>query len=273
MKNSVEPIDYRSMIRQLVEERKALSPSLNFRSLALAIRVEPSFLSKVLRSNAHFSRDHLFMACEYLKVEQSEYAFLELLHEYQTSGLQRRKDALLKEIKQHLKIHNDTSRHIDAEVIHSKEKDIKSYYLDPMNQIVHVAISIERFRKEPDRLGPILGVPRDQVHQSLARLGEMGLLKVENGEIKVLSSDMQLSRDAAEYHPWRLQLMMWSQIRAQRLPKEQAYGYSVVFSSDERAREKILAKFFEFLKETQRIAVDAPAENIYQLNFDLINWS
>ncbi|MGE0174588.1 MAG: DUF4423 domain-containing protein [Oligoflexales bacterium] len=270
--NAEDSIDYRKILRQFAEERKALSPSLNYRSIALAMRMEPSFLSKVMRGNTHFSRDQLFSACECLKLGAEDCSFLQLLHEYQTSGLQRRKDILWREIKHHIKIRNDTSSHIDAQVVHSKERDISTYYLDPMNQIVHVALSIEKCRKDPDKLASVLGIPRDQMHQALAKLGEMGLIKVEDGEIRVLSSDMQLSRDAAEYYPWRLQLMMLGQIRAQRLPKEQAYGYSVVFSSDEKAREKILAKFFEFLKDAQKIAVDAPADNVYQMNFDVINW-
>lgn len=55
-------------------------------------------------------------------------------------------------------------------------------------------------------------------------------------------------------------------------PQHDDYCFSVIFSTHPKVRSQIQSKFLEFLNEVQKLVGEHPEENVYQMNFDLLEW-
>jgi hypothetical protein len=89
----------------------------------------------------------------------------------------------------------------------------------------------------------------------------------------VLKDNLHLSPESTIYRPYRTLLRFKAMERLDRLNAGDAYNYSVLFTADEEVRRRVQARFLEFLKDVQDDIQAAPAQEVYQLSFDLFRWS
>ncbi len=266
--------DYRTYYRDEVSARKKLDSSINFQNMSDAMRIQKPFLSKVVNGHSHLTKDHLYLANEYLRLSAEESDFIDLIHEYQTSSLKVRQEKLRKEIELEQRKHLRTDKHIRTTSPASQQSDsIREYYLDPSFQLVHVAMSIERYRRDIKLLASDLMFPIERVVKAVGKLEDLGILKREGSALKVVAHDLHLPRNSKEYMAWNSQLRAAAMQRCQNLPSDEAYGFSVVFSTDEPTRREIQEMYLKFVKEVQRLTSGSEEKNLYQLNFDLFNWN
>ena len=57
-----------------------------------------------------------------------------------------------------------------------------------------------------------------------------------------------------------------------KTPRDQRCAYSVTFSAEERIRARIHEAFLKFLREVEPLVRESPAQEVYQMNFDLFPW-
>ena len=62
---------------------------------------------------------------------------------------------------------NKTSQYIDVEELTQREINREDYFLDPMNQVVHMALYCDEFRKEPMKLANKLFLPKKRFSRPL----------------------------------------------------------------------------------------------------------
>lgn len=274
MPSPYEYQDYREYFRQEVSARKALDSKINFQSMANAMRVQKPFLSKVVNGHNHLTQDHLYLGCKYLRLSKNETDYLALTRDFQTSFLKERQDTLKGIIEKTQNDYLQTDKHITSSKIDAATSDsINEYYLDPIYQLVHVALSIARYSEDFRLLAKDLHIPVYRVTAAIERLEELKIVKREGAKINVIAHNLHLPHSAKEYPAWINLLRQEGMNRSRSLPKENSYGFSVVFSTDEKARQEIHERFLKFLNGVQNLVSSSDEKNIYQMNFDLINWN
>lgn len=274
MTNPFEYLDYRDYFRDEITARKRMDSSINFQNMAAAIRVQKPFLSKVVHGHNHLTQDQLYLACLYMKLSAEETSFIELSRDLQTSSLKIRLDKLEQEIKGIQKKMLETDYHLNTTRIKVSDKEmISEYYLDPIYQLVHVAASIDRYSCDFRKIAHDLLIPVARVAAAIDKLEELQVLKREGSRLKVITHNLHLPRSAKEYKAWSSQLRLAGLSRAQNLPADESYGFSVVFSTSEEVRKEIQEHFLRFIKDIQELSANASEDNVYQLNFDLFNWN
>jgi uncharacterized protein (TIGR02147 family) len=267
--------DYRPAIRDAVADRKKTFAGATFHALAEACRIQDPYLSKVMNGKAHFSRDQLYLATRFLALSEDEASFLELLHDLQTSAVQERKERLQRVVRSLQDSHLDTRKHVRAGALSAHaEPSADAYYLDPLHQIVHVALSIPRYQKSAEQLAKELMLPAERVRATCTALEAMGLAERAGGSGWTSTGrHLHLQRDSRLYGPWEAQLRILGQARRHLLPKELAYSFSVVFSGDEGTRRELVRRILELIKDAEPLVGKAPEDDVYQLDIDLFSWT
>jgi len=265
--------DYRRALRGAVEARRSEDPSFSFAKLADAIRVQHPYLSKVLNGNADLNADQLHLASEALDIDGKERKYLALLLEYARSALPDRRQELMAEITHAQQEALHTRRFLTyREVVPAKE-GLLDYYLSPLNQIVHVSLSIERYRKKPALLADDLGFAQEMITETLNRLEEMGVIAREKGGIRILIGSIHLPKESPVFLAYRDQMRILTLQRLHQLPTKDMANFSMIVSMDEETKGWLHNRFLQLLKEAEKRLVDAPAKQTYQLNFDLFRWT
>lgn len=263
--------DYRKILRALVDERKKVDASVNFQTMAEFCGCPKSYLSKVLAGKANLNNDQIFLACDYLTLKDKDRSYLALLLEKERTEIPSRKKILENEIVSLRNMALESKEHISANVQNSDVLDV--YYYEPLNQIVHICLSVEKFRRHPIRIAPALRTSPSKVIRAIDTLEELGLITREGDAIVVHEKHIHLARTAKVYQTWRNELKLAALTHLNNSSEENDYSFSVVFSGDAAAREKIRRRFLEFLKESEEIVKNAPPESVYQMSFDLFEWT
>lgn len=266
--------DFRQIVTSLVKEARGKGLPMTFERLAKAARVQKAHITNVLKGRAFFQTDQLYLICKELKLSQQETRYLLLLLDHERSVVNERKAELSQEIEQMQRDHLQTEKYLQAEVEDAPlEKIFPRYYLEPVHQIIHIALSVERFAQNPKLLEPILGVSHDRIVSVLEALESHGVIAQKSGRWTTLRKQVHLKRNSDLYPAWKMQMQNLGQARNQLGISEKSYGFAVVFSADEKARKRIQTKLLELITEIEPLVVKAPAQNVYQLSLDLLPWT
>ena len=270
--NIFSSLSYRDIIKKIILERKKIDSSYNFQNLANVIRVQKTYLSNCLKGKADLNLDQLYMVCEFLKLNSDQTQYLELLLNYERSGLKDRRDKLLSMIKAMQAKYDKTDQYISARKITVDSEGVYQYYLDPIHQIVHVSLAIEKYRTNLQLLARDINVPVFRIMNSITTLEKLGIISKSGKEVKVIQDSLHLPADNPIYKTWRNELKNLSMQKLRNLKAESSYSFAVVFAATEDTRRFIQGKFFDFLKEIEPVAQAAESENAYYMNFDLFPW-
>lgn len=268
--------DYRELLRAAVKERKQFEPAFGFHALAHAARIQRPYLSKVMKGLAQLSSDQMFLIASCLRMEPSEQEYMQLLLDHDRTVLAERKNQIAEKIRLIADRHRDSAAHLKAKTIDvhtDAQGGMADYYLDPLVQIVHIAISIDYFSKNPSALAAELNIPGTQVHAILATLERLRLAHREGAKLVAREPNIHLSKASSLYRAWRNQIKLLSSQRINQLQDQEAYSFSTVFSADQGTRNLIHGRFLEFLKSCESTVDTAPARQVYQMSFDLFHWT
>ncbi len=267
--------DYRSVLRSAVAERKGFDPDFGFHKLADAARVQKPYLSKVIGGNANLNSDQLYAICRSLKFGEEQHEYMQLLLELERSGLEERRKELRTKIDRIADSKRDSSAHLAAKAVQPDQTNsalLADYYLDPMVQIVHVALSVERYSLNPVLLCKEFHLDGPQIHSIISSLERMGLVVRENNRLIPRETSLHLPKSSPIFRAWRNQLKLLSTQKLNQLTEKDGYSFSVVFSASENTRKEIHSKFLEFLKSIESLVGEAKSKNVYQMSFDLFPW-
>ncbi len=270
--------DYRKIINTIVDERKKINPSTTFQSLADSIRIQKSYLSKVINGHADFNADQLFMTARFLDLNQEQTNYLQLLLELERSIYPERRETLQKEIEaiQEEKRDSKNALNIRVKDMEASEYDASifaEYYMDPLIQLVHITLTAARFRKDPTLIREHLNIKEKKFSEILNKLVKMELIEMKDGEISILERNLHLPKDSRLAFPNQVFLRQRGLERCRELSPKDRTMFMATFSSNPKAAKKIKDKFNEFLKEAQKISSEGKASDCYQLSFDLFPWT
>ncbi|MGE0174072.1 MAG: DUF4423 domain-containing protein [Oligoflexales bacterium] len=266
--------DYRKILKEVVSERKRLDRTSNFQRLAEVARVPKSYVSRVMGGGAEFSNDQLDAVCNYLGFNDDETSYMLLLLDHSRTGVVQRKKKLGRKIADIQATHLETKKHLKTSVLSAEVSSLHEYYLDPMIQIVHVCLALEKYRKSVQRLESDLNLPSGRLGEILANLERIGVIAMSAKGIEIIERSLHLPPQSPLYKSWRSVIRVMGVNQMLKIPEKDSYAFSGVFSANRRIKNQIQSKFLAFLEEAQKLVMeDGAAEDVYQLNFDLFPWT
>jgi hypothetical protein len=263
-------IDYRDLISDRLTVLKSQDPKgYSAQKMSKFVRVHPPFLSAVLRKRLHFNSDQVFLAGRYLELSPSEHELLELLFEANRTTSNVRREALNTKIESIKKKLNKTTDAICHQKPDQNSADWFEYFADSRHQILHMAISIEAYRDNPFMLQERLSMSEEEFRNSLKLLQKLELIARDGSKFVVRNDALHLP----DHHRAVGHFQNSARIAALKLPRhDDDTRFSVFFTADTAASNAIRREFNKFLKAIQPIVKEAPAESLYQINFDFLNW-
>lgn len=274
MQNLYVFLSYRAALKKCVESQKDEPSGLNFAALAKHMRIQKSYFSKVLHAKAHLNSDQLFLAAQALRFDEEAAHYLQLLLEFDRTALQVRRDLIRQKIDGIRAQKLELKAQISAPSIEAEQQKMRLYHLDPIHQLVHMALTIPKYSANTRLLETLFSLNRERVKQILGQLEQMNLIhQTNNHSATAAMQSMHFPRDSEGYKAWAQLLRTLGQARSQWVEKNQSYQFSVVFSGQAELQEEIRFHFVEFLKTIEiKVKTSKPAE-LYQMNFDLLRWT
>jgi uncharacterized protein (TIGR02147 family) len=265
-------LDYRNHIKLFIDDQKKRGLNYGHQDFAKAIGVQKAYLSKVLSGNAQLNSDQVYLAEIEMKLDKDEIIFFRLIWEMDRTALHQRKEEILKEINHFKSKKNKTEGRIKVESVNTEQKQIDLYYTDPLNQIIHIALGLDRYKDNYWKLANDLSIKKEKLTDSLKTLEGLGL--IEWGEkIILLKNDIHLPRSSTLFWAWKSQLALLSLQKYRYLSEDKSYNFSVTFSCDQKTRQEIQDQFFIFLNKTKELVQKSKSkEGLHQMNFDLFDW-
>jgi hypothetical protein len=266
--------DYKKTLKARLLELKSQNRFYSFQNLAHECRVQKTYLSKVFNdSKTHLSPDQLYLAMTFLGYSDQERDYLDVLYQWQRADLPARKSQLKKRLQEIQKQFLRTDLHVSALPTLVQSQALTDYYLDPETQLVHMFFSLDRYTRDAESLRKKLDLSEERFSQIITRLLQLQMITVEKKQYRVIQGNLHLASDSPLQAPYKNLLRLRSQEQIRKLGPDRAYNYSVIFTASTKDRDAIRREFLEFVKRFDKIVRKAPNEDVFQLSFDLFDWS
>lgn len=266
--------DYRNYIKSKQEAlKRSFGSGFHLQDLAEHCRIQQTYLSRVLHLKAHFNDDQLFLASQFLKLDEDEYVYLKLLHEYTRTSLKERQRILKGKIAKLQGKNLSADKSLTIKKIDPSQQDYNLYFLMPYAQIIHAFLALDEFRNDTKKIAKVLSVKESVVAKTLNLLHDIKLLKINNGVLELQDPSFFLPADhplSGAYHSLAKQLAL---SKIQGLPQEDKSCFSMVVTCREATWKKLRKKIQALIAEIQHEAVkDSTVEGVYQISLDFFPW-
>ncbi len=267
--------DYREVIQEKVKASKKEGHEVHFSKLAADTRIQRAYISRVLKKEAHFNADQLYLTSRFLKFTKEETDYLLLLLDSQRSVVSERKKELQKQIKEIQMRHRDTRKHLKAEAVHPlAAEDYQKYFLDPYAPLVHVFLSLPYYAQNPEQIALRTHISETHFKATLSTLQDLRLIQWEVGtkSYRLIKDHLQLVADSPLNIPYQLFQRTHAIQKLQSHTTEERFVFSVTFSANEKTKNDIHEEFLKFLRKTEALVRETTPTEVFQMNFDLFGW-
>jgi uncharacterized protein (TIGR02147 family) len=266
--------DYKEIVRERIKELKVKQPAMSLKRVAEKIPIQYTYLSKVMNSpDHHLSEDDVFRLSEILEFSGAEVEYFLLVHEMQSARLPSRKRYLetkVEALRRERAVRADEWEGGQAALAREM-----AYFLDPACLLVWVAVTLERYRQDPRRLAPLLGISEDRLREILQKLEAMQLVELGRGGLsvtRVLKSHVHFSKSHPLMRTHQHLVRMMLQDRVLHLSESDKESFQVTFTSSAKALDEIRGEFRKFITRVEELSRARKSEQLYQLSFDLARW-
>ena len=240
--------------------------------LAEKIRVQPSYLTNVIKERAHFSADQIHAIAFELGLSDDETQYLDLLMQWERAEFKSRKKSLHEQVQElrHKHIHAD--QQLLAPETALSDADKERYYLDPNIELIHLYLGVKGVPSEIGEIAQAWGLRSEYVVNIIAFLEKRGLIERVKKTWKVKPVHQMLSHESPLCKPQQILKRLRALDVLQRMQPERVYSFNGTLTMSEETRMQVQARFIEFLKECEELVLASPSEGIYNLQFDLFPW-
>jgi len=267
--------DYKQALKKRLKELSSTGKRTTLKSAARALRLQYTYLSRVLNSpDMHLGEDPVFSFCEWLGFLPEESSYVMHLRALATTSQPNRRAQLTKQLNAVRQ-----AKRVQAELQEFKTSryfEDATYLFNPFSVLVHVALGIERYCKDPRLLGKLLGLSEEEIGAIIRNLIKLDFVEAEDP-----FQPQSVRNGAFHYgadHPFmRVHQQLLRSLCGTvlfRVPDERKKCFMRTFSTDAATFEKIRSQFQVFLTEVDHLLSEAKAETgVYQMNFELFRWS
>ncbi len=267
--------DYRKTLRLRLKFLQEKRPGLTWKKIAAGVPMQYTYLSKALNHDStHLSEEHLYAICRQLDFFPDEIEFILLQRSYLTSKDVDHKTFLFKKLASlretevlHVNTRTPTSSTVFADEL--------TYLLDPLHLVLHMALALAPYRKDPRKLLSIIGLSLNQLKQMLRVLANLGFIELEENGLTVAKlgqATLHFSKNHSlmRYHQSLLKAQINS--RLAQTAEEEKKSFLVTFTMDQQGFAEVQTHFDEFIRKVEKVTLKAKHKSVYQLSFDLFKW-
>lgn len=252
MRSIFEYLDYRDLLKDAFEEKKAASPLYSYRMMAEALGQDTSNIFRILQKDAHLPARCQSRAIEYLNLtgRSAEY-FVQLIAYAREKNPQARHDILEKAMALRDVANRQLSEHELA------------YFRDWWIVALRSLLEVVNGQVNPAALAQRLSPPIQEadVVKSLDMLLELGLVKKASSGRLVLS-DAHLNAGGDEktqaVRHFQRQILALASESLERFPREQRDVSTLTIAVDQNAFIEIREMLREFRQQVQKRVEEAP---------------
>ena len=135
-----------------------------------------------------------------------------------------------------------------------------------------MALLLPAFKREPNQIAAALDIANGELLQILQRLENLGIIETHRQKIRVIVEYLHLPRDSSVYKVWRNAMRLHCLQHLNRERRERDYSFCATFSGSWEVKNFVQAEFLSLLKKLEKLSLDCPQEDIFQINFDLFSW-
>ncbi len=229
-------------------------------AMAKTLRCQPTYVSQVLNSGAHFSLEQAEALASFFGLTSEETHFFLLLLQRDRAGTQTLKKYFSQQIEKVLTDRLNVKARVGTQSVLTPENQ-SMYYSSWCYAAVHIALSIPTLRTK-ESLASALGISLSRVAEVLDFLTKAGLVELSGSEYITTNLQVFLGKEShniLKHHTnWRNKAM-------QSLDREtlRDLHYSAVYSLSEKDVLKIKDKILEFISETVQTVKESKEESLY----------
>lgn len=266
-------LDYRALVRDQAQAWRKKRSGLTLQRLAEYARIQPPYLTNVLKGRAHLNSDQLYLITKALGFQSDETAYALKLLEWERCSLADRKRELEEQIHEIRRNMLKTEKQLRAKKVDIQSENFMRFYLNPDLQLVYTFLGVKRFAQNIDLIAQSLGIEKGRVESLIKELKELGFITLSEQGIEKTYPNLHLPKESPLTRAQQQMLRLRSLQQQQLLDDSLNYSFMVTFTADKETRDKIHREFLKFLKTVEGWVKDAPSEEVYQIHFDLFRWS
>lgn len=274
MDSIFEQDDYRETLKSRVKSLQVRRPGLTWKKLASEVPMQYTFLSKALNSETtHLNEDHLFTIAKSLEFFPDEIDFLLLQRAHAVSQDRSRKEYLFKKIEGLRRKNKIVAE--ERTFSSSQLMSEMSYLFDPFAVVVHVALDIPEYQRDPRKLCSPIGISVAKLREILRTLSASGFIELDEDGItvkKLLNMHLHFGREHALMRHHQSLLKTQINSRLSQVDEADKVSFLTTFSMDDRSYEQVKEHFQTFIKKVESVARESKSKRVYQLSFDLFKW-
>lgn len=266
--------NYKEAIRERARHQKETRPGFTLKKSSQTLEIQYTFLSKCLNDpKTHLSEDHLYRFGEILGFVPDEIDYLMLLRAYEIAESTSRKNNLLAKIEGIRNTRILSGEYVSGSNI--KLSDEVDMWLNPLCNLIYLALHIKQYRKDPRQLCSYLGITTKKLREVLELLEKNKKLTLGDTPFEVTSilkvkDHMGREHPLMRAHQAALKTNLMNRMALTSEDSKESFIFT--FSASEEAFPKIKNRFSQFLKEAQELSSEGKADSLYQLSFDFLRW-
>lgn len=247
MRQVFEFLDYREILREAFEERKASTPLFSYRMMAETFGLDTSNVFRILQGDAHLPARCMPRAIEFLDLTGRAAEYFQLLVAYarERNGAAR-KDLLEKAISL-----RDVAR---RRMVEQEMSLFRDWWVVAVRCLLEVVDGNARVDQMASKLVP--RVPEGDVSQALDLLLDLGLVKKASSG-RLLLTDAHLvagadARKAGALRHFQRQVLELASESLERFPREQRDVSTLTLAVDQEAFREIRGMLVECRRQIQK---------------------
>lgn len=254
---------YKKILSRLIDESSI--PRGMISKVASAIGCQRSYLSQVLHSKVHLTKEQAWSAGRFFALTEEESRYFEILvdHDRAFSAEYR------KHLQEELAAIRREATKIEKQFTESRafgESEALAYFAHWLPSAVHILTSIPQYQN-PNRIAEHLRVELAEVQRALNVLAASGLVQEKRGRWTFAHETGYVPKDSSyvtfHHHNWR-QLA----VDDSRSSRTAGLHYTMVQSMSASDFEVLKGLVLQFIADTKKIAGPSKSELLTALNLD-----
>jgi len=255
--------------------RQQFGVRFTYEKMASECKVQKTYLSRVLNGAGHLNADQLFSACTYLKLNPDETDFILLLREWELSLISSRKKQLKNKILEVRKQQLKSEKFIESNEGRKSAEDLWEYYTDVDLQLVYIFLTVSSYANNPNAICNKINISDAQLKSILSKLQDWKFIHFKDGKLFIDQPKLHLSENSPIRKPHHILQRLKTIERMKQLEHgtDSNIVFSSIFSADVEFQTQFKKKLLNLIKEAQTQVLTSEAQEVYQLNIDLLKWS
>lgn len=267
-KNVFTEQNYRLFLRKEIQNKQH-----TLGDCAAALEVSSPYLSRVLSGKGHLNREQIHLFCTFLNLESDLAQILSLYAELEQAQSLKYKKTLTEQLQKLRTKKSELAQQLVADVPNMKISDTRSsieYHLNPLFQVIHMALEIPHFQTHYRDLAKHLHISSEEFERILEKLTAFDLVKKVGHRILAQETFLHLKEgdfvSEQNHNNWRVYAL-----RKRLKNNDKAYQYTATVSADESAFQWLRDEFKELISRFSKNIRSSKNETVFQVNVDLFH--